>query len=510
MASSVSMLALPISVFVIIFSLYPDLTTINDFKSNWYKFKSYYTICNTNKTKATFINENPDTLYSNIHSENHSNKSHLLVIDQTLSTLFKNENNFVDFKSDLQEYFMKKKIFVVDTFSLKSLLYAKLIESFINDSNCDSLYVFYYDGSKACLNNAWEFYKKKDFSISELINNRISTSLQNANTQVTNFKDIFDNIKKNLEHYPRIDCITFLSDFYHDDTCAVLTENDFIHLKEKTRKAKVNLIVLWQDKYSGRDAEKRSKCQNDFMDRFNNNFQDVVSTDKIFIDKYEDGLYNNNSNDFLEFNEAIAFNSLKNENDCENDSITVFFFSPISNSLKYNDAEVRLVVDTLRKFRWKIKCLSDNNKTFIKFRNNCNEYDTKRCVLNHWYYNTSNTLWLSIKLDNVCNYDDLKFCYIVENNNQNKFFELNIDLKKVFFSIEIKKLLLIILNIFSVLIFVFILIGGVLFRIDFFEYINSNRLKLSRQERKKNDIYWCLGILLLIILLTLLIKCFAI
>ena len=505
-ASSVSLLAIPISVFVIIFSLYPDLVTINEF--SLFKLSSYYAICDVDNNGNHFISENPDTLFTKIISEKHNSKFHLLVIDQTLSTLFKNENNFSKFRSDLQDYFRERNILVIDS-SLKSLIYAKLIESLKIGFNCDSLYVFYYDGTIGCLSEKSEFHQFKDIIITDFINNKNHTSGEKANEQKTNFKDIFDKIAKVLEQHPAIDCITFLSDFYHDGTYD-LTKNDFEQLKAKTQQRKINLIALWQNKYVGNDADKREICQKKFIDRFNKYFQRVISTDKIFIDSYHDGSYNNNSGGFLEFDEAISFNSLKNDNNIENDSLKIYFFLPISNSLKYNEAQVKIVLNTLGKFRWKIKSISDNNKTFIKFRNNCDVNDTKRYTLNQWYSDACDSLWLAIKLDNNCNYDDLKFCYVVQNSNaQNNFFELNMELKQILFSNGYKKILIYIINIFSGLLLTSIVVGSILFFHDFFQYTNNERSQLSIQLRNIRDIYWCLGMLLLIGILILII-CFVI
>ena len=62
MASSVGLLAIPITLFIVIISLYPDLTTIDDFKV--YKLKSYHSICDTMRKDSTIIKNNPNTLES--------------------------------------------------------------------------------------------------------------------------------------------------------------------------------------------------------------------------------------------------------------------------------------------------------------------------------------------------------------------------------------------------------------------------------------------------------------
>lgn len=88
LASSVSLLAIPVSLYIFIFSLYPDLTKDN---FEFYRLKSYYELGNFKVSKIQF--DTPDTIKYN----------HYLFIDATLSTKISDKDKS-NFKKSLNDY----------------------------------------------------------------------------------------------------------------------------------------------------------------------------------------------------------------------------------------------------------------------------------------------------------------------------------------------------------------------------------------------------------------------
>ncbi len=456
-ASSVSLFALPISVFAIIFSLYPDLATENNF--HYCKLKSYYELCDSSRKDSAFINENSVSLISKRNNKN-INKSHLLIIDQTQSTVFK------DIELDsLKKYLMRSIDTVknkIDTTSIKSLIYTKLIESFNLDYNCNSLFVYFYNGSKSHPNTEWIEVNRDAFSPKLLNFLNCSNTIKN---QETDFREIFRIVEKKNFQVPNLDCITFLSDFYHEPK-KDLSNTDFDNFKKISKNIKINLIALWKTAYTGKDSARRVQRQNNFIARFDENFLGVVSTEKLSLEKYQNSSFTNRS-DFYEFEEIITYKPSNFEGRNDNDRF-ILLYSPITNNLKYNDAQVKIKMDKKNKFHWKIKSTFDSNKAFIKFNRNCDTSNSNKCRLNQWYEEECDSLLLSIKLDNNLNIDDLKFCYVVMDGGINKFEEYKIEVKKIFIHNAVKMSLLKILNLFVIFFIISIVSSEILIALNLF------------------------------------------
>jgi hypothetical protein len=484
-ASSVSLLALPISVFIIIFSLYPDLIDVGDFDIS--KLRSYYNLCDAAIQDSTFIRDHPDTLYRNGISKNHKNKHHLLVIDQTLSTIFK-DIELGSLGKDLIKSIRESGKSQIDTTSIKELIYIKLIDAFKFDNNCDSLSVFFYNGDKNQSEASWVECNKEAYS-TELLKHLHATDIKPD--QETDLKKLLSIVQEKIEQTKSLECITFFSDFYHEPE-KDLVDADFTKFKSISKERKINLIALWKTKY-GENERKREARQNNFIDRFKKYFEGVVATEIIRIDKYSNNSYTGYG-DFLEFEEIITFKSLPGEMN-DNDSMSISLFAPASDPLKYNEAVVKLKLDSLGKFRWKIKSIFDNNKTFVKFEKNCDAENKNKYVLNQWYEEECDSLWLSIKLDHDCNFDDLKFCYVINDNGVNRFEECDIEIKNIFFSKTYKENLTRILNAFCVLLIICIIAGELLFILYFHE---------DKKDLNKNRIMTVIGIIALTFLLGLL------
>lgn len=109
-----------------------------------------------------------------------------------------------------------------------------------------------------------------------------------------------------------------------------------------------------------------------------------------------------------------------------------------------------------------------------------------------------------MKPDYDCNIDDLKFCYVIKENGINKFFELDIKLKNIFFPKEYKRIMSYIFNGFCILLLISIVAGECLFVQEFCRYTRM-RNHLSIDARRIKDIFWGFGIILLMGLLFLIV-----
>lgn len=460
------------------------------------KLKTYYDICDTTKKDNAFINNHPDTLSSYEKITSAINKNHLLVIDQTLSTVFDsiNEEDFLMFKTKLKNSIHSTYKDSIPN-KVKSLLYLKLIETFdaARDTACNNLFVYFYYGN---VTNAQDFNFHNEwiqFNMDSVMKRIIdyenyTTKMSKKGkklNQSTDFKTIFSDVEKKIadeknKNKITFDCITFLSDFDHDYRVSTLLNEDFVQLKNTTKDTKINLIALWRAK----ENEEKEKSEKEFISKFKTYFVKVIHTEILHIDEYKNESFTGNS-DFLEFREIITYKLPEYENYVAREPID--FWAEISNSLRYNDAEVKIVLDTKGKFRWKIKSISDDNKTFITFRNNCDENDKRRCTLNQWYEDTCDCLWLSIKLEHNCNLDDLRFCYcvedsIIENNNIKKnyrFEERNIKVRKIFIENKQKEILTFICNTFCILLIITIISGEILIINDIY-YECKRKIKRKR------------------------------
>lgn len=454
-------------------------------KYNFNNLKPYYELCDDRAGNVKeFVFENPFILPSNITTER-INKYHLLVIDQTLSTVF--EDNQLD---SLKKYLKLSLTNKINSNSIKSLIYAKLIESFNSNFNCDSLLVYFYNGSKINPNKVWISSYKNYYTPNILQFVDHSAKIEE---QETDFRVILDTVKNIIKNTQKLDCITFLSDFYHEPDPDLLNA-DFYNLKQVSGTIKFNLVALWRTKYNGKDSEKREKRQNYFIAKFNEFFQGVVASEKLFIDEYQNSLFTRYGN-FLEFEEIITYKPEEPETINYNDSPVISLYAPISNSLKYNEAEVKIKMDTLTKFSWKIKSNFDGNKTFIRFNHNCVRI-SDRCRLNQWYEGKCDSLGLHIKIDNNLNYDDLKFCYVVEKNGRNIFKECDIKIKKIFIEEQQKTLLFQVLDFFCGLVSLSLIAGFFLFLLLFYELRKS-----MYRHHLSSLVSWALGIIIIVVLL---------
>ena len=451
-ASSVSLLAFPISVFIIIFSLYPDLATVNQFN----RLGNFYNLCDTTRKDRDFIKRNPVRLHSNIPPKR-INKNHLLVIDQTLSTVF--EDNQLD---SLKKYLKLSLRHEINSNSIKSLIYTKIIETYELNYNCDTLLVYFYNGSKNNPHKVLNSINKDAFTPDIL---QCIEHSETIKEQKTDFRVILDTVKNIIKSH-KLDCITLLSDFYHEAE-PDLMNSDFCNLKKISGNIKFNLIALWMTSYTGKNSARRVQRQNNFVAKFDEYFLGVVATEKLFLDKYQNSLFTHNG-DFYEFEEIITYTPQNNFGEKNDSDSSIFLYSPITNNLKYNDTQVKIIMDTKTKFHWKIKSIFGNSNAFVKFNHNCNTSNSNKCRLNQWYEEECDSLLLSIKQDHSLNIDDLKFCYVVNDSGINKFEECNIEVKNIFVDKSMRMNLLIFLNLSIVLLIIFISSSEILIAINLF------------------------------------------
>jgi hypothetical protein len=506
--SSVSLLALPISVFIIIFSLYPDLV-MDKTTTDFLKLKTYYDICDITKQQKTVINDSIHIhkLLSNPKTE--TNKKHLLIIDQTLSTVFNtiNENEYTEVKKHLRNN-LQDTIFKKDTtLSLKLLLFYHLLEKFDYSYNCDTLFVFFYYGNETNKNNRSVFFNEwvslplnKVDSIKRKIKNYEEYRRGKKLSQWTNFKTILDSVKTKISQEKiEFDCITFLSDFDHDicrDTVNEqhrkirLANQDFKQLRDSTKHTKINLIALWKAEEIDKDKQ---ESQKKFITNFDKYFAGVVHTEKIYIDDYKYEKYIGNG-ELLEFEEIITYKIPDKEKDNKGKDTIINLWATISNPLNYDEAKVKLKLDIAGKFYWKIKSISDSINTIVSFQKDCNNIDTKYSI-NQWYEEKVDSICLSLRLNPHCNFDDLKFCYCIQDSNGKlKFAEYDISIRKIFIEEKQKQILTKILDIFCIILCVSIISGFTLVILEFYDYYNDTRTT-------PKTISWIFGILILIAIL---------
>ena len=455
LASSVSLLAIPVTLFIIIFSLYPDLTTVAGFKL--WKLESYYDICD--RKEDMFIDKNINILRGYGINNTNYNKHHLVIIDQTLSIIL-NNTSLEYLKKDLIKS-VDTKNYKVDTTSINALMYFKLIEAFRYGHNCDTLHAYFYKGFDNHP-DIWQDIYLGHFTPEILKSINYKYIPERNEKQITEFKKIFSIVQDKIKSIGTIDCITFLSDFYNETT-PDLSDRDFLKLRKATGESKIILIALWNTEYSKKDSI-RMKRQKIFIEKFEKYFQGVVDTKILYIDKYNDDLYTAEEHyNFLEFEENISLNTLKTKEDTS----TIVFYSPISGSLRYEDAKIKLKSD--RKFKWKIKKEFEKN-VFIKFQKNCDTTNESRYIFNPWYEDECDSLFLSIKLEHDTKVDDLKFIYSYDCEGKPFFKEYNIVIRNVFINEVYKKNLKIILILFCILLIIIIFFGEILFSLDLYSY----------------------------------------
>ena len=483
-ASSVSLLAIPITLFIVIISLYPDLTTVNNFKV--YKLKSYYDICDTSIKSLDIVDGNSFLLKEQATKKNSIH--HLLFIDRTWSTDLKT-TEFSNLKKHLIKE-LNKTIQSIDTNDIKKMIYQVLINSC--KIHCDSLHIFFYSGRHYKYKNSYKEYDDsiKYYPPSEaycIPASRGPTSDINDPKVRTNFAYIFDTIAKFLNHSRtiEIDCITIFSDFFHCDTINRLGQKmevyggDIENFRHSTGNTKLHLIALWKKEHS----VYRKNKQEQLVNLINGHFVGISKTNFIFTDKYDNSNYWVNSNKFLEFEELFA-----NVN-FEQEETKIQLYAPISNNLKYNEATCKIMKDSvIGKFQWKIKKLNPHeNYSFWKYDKDCKKVN-KRYFMNQWYEEECDSLYLSIKLEHDTKIDDLRFIYTFKDKyGNNCFYEYGFEIKDVIFPNKYQEHLKHIFNFFCFLLIIIIICGEILIAIQLFNFNNFLwiKTKIKQQWRKK-------------------------
>lgn len=463
MASSVSLLALPISVFLIIFSLYPDLVTVKNF--NVYELKSYYEICDKSITNFTDV-ENyaiQDTILKE------DSTVQIVIIDRTASVKTKTEN-IKNFGSSLKSFLAKPTTIYFDTTKIKSLnylndlIYLSCVKSLYNSkvlSKGGECSFYLYNGS----NDNGEAIKGEIDDLLDTICN-INTYINSKKLYYTNIKTIIDTVIPPLINNKSKFNLTFISDFYHDDSLNYnsIVNCDLKKLRDAIGNNSMNLIIIDHNKV------KKDKyiIQNEFLQKYRNHFEGT-SNDRlnhflyIDLEHYTDEDYCDCDADLLEFEELFKIN--KNKLD------KIIFETPITNQNNYEVATAKVRFSKNKKdttfigYRWKFISNFDDNYTKIKYSTNKSH--------GRYFYRTryedkvdsTEILELEIKTkpDELCNYDDLKFCISYKDSNGNHFEEFDIEVKKTHFSDGYKSNLIKILDFFCILMLIVLVSGGILF-----------------------------------------------
>ena len=514
-ASSVGLLALPISVFIIIFSLYPDLVTVDDFKL--FKLKSYYNICDVARK---------DTIVSKIEFQNkyinRKKYNQYLFIDATLSTKISDEGK-INFKNSLKKYLERKdtlnnKSFSVqlkETDSIKMYLFYTLIKNYVITNNFDTLFIYYYKGEHSYVNSNLIKLTNNDFSKNQYGNFPYREKLKeniimHEINQQTNFRFIIDSIIPQFIKKDPHNILTIFSDFYHDDikkTPKVLYR-DYLFLQNHTKIYKYNFIALWSDDQS----TKRKISQNELLRDFQLHLDGIKKTDYVFLDKYNEDYYNSND-DNLELLTMfdVDIGDLKD---------TVTFSATITNELGYNEGIAKVILKNTNKhsFHWRIKHTfsTDNNvfQGYKKFENNkdnsfylqnmteshifpfisyTDKFSKKRYFYRPFYENECDSLlYLTLKLDSNCNYDDYKIAICSIDSNNYYHTECVIKVRKIFIDNKQKEILTVICDIFCILLIIILIAIEWLFYQSFYDY-----KKHIYKHNFSSLLFWFFGILLL-------------
>jgi hypothetical protein len=367
LASSVSLLALPISLFVVIFSLYPDLLTGNNFR--WNRLKSYYDICDSTRE---------DYEVSRIQFDAIDKKyNHYLFIDATLSTKI-SDNDKSNFKKSLNDYLADKnpingKPFSVNlspTDSIKKYLYYTLLKNYVIRNNCDTLYMYFYKGETNFLASNLLMSPIDSLNLAPF-KSKFNQLIQNSINQKTNFRNILDSIIPEFIEHDSDNILTVFSDFYHDDTGKTpkVLYRDFIYFQNSSKIEKYNFIALWSDDSS----VKRKIAQNELMRDLQIHLNGVKNTDYVFVDDY------NNDNYYFRdtTNKNLELLTLFDVNDVDFNSDTfiippITFSSIITNEFNYNEGEARIVLYEKQNknpdFYWHIKGTFNSDNHFKKFK----------------------------------------------------------------------------------------------------------------------------------------------
>ena len=506
-ASSVGLLALPISVFIIIFSLYPDLGTDKNF--NLFKLKSYYDICY--RVDSKYVKENAFLINSNIEKEvfNFKNslfpspclqceqnvfqsaikknaenkKKHILLIDHTLST-YLDSSNFINVRKQLITNLSNQQQTKINIKDVRKLFFLTL-ESSYNLSDNDTLLVFSYrcqnfvDPPKIITKGT----QSEILSIGDI--EKCETGIQR-----TNFHTIFNVILNFIEKHPReYNSITFFSDFYHDDPIIEIDhlKKDIEKFQKITDGVKLNLIVLWQEDYKDKQRKDKQKKLLEYISLY---YDGISKIDYIYTDDYNDDRYWIKEHKFEEFEEILTPNESMNK-----DTTIIALYAATTNSLKYNEAICKIKMNNNNPFKWKIKSLDPTKRDieFLKYNRNCQGqfYEKNhRYFINQWYEEECDSLYLCVKLkqkkDNYI--DDLRFVYCYKDKKgKNYFGENKIVIKEIFFETKHRDNLRYILNTFCVFLVVIIISGELLVIIDLKTLIDLCYEYKNRLTKRRTD-----------------------
>jgi len=519
-ASSVSLLVLPISVFIIIFSLYPDLVTVDGFRL--FKLKSYYDICDQSKTNNCKIEDY--YISDDITQKEDTAITQIVLLDRTASTKI-DSVYYNNFKKSLKSFLLEPSVpFISDNNvnkfdSLKyinDLLYLSCIKSLYKFNYLDLIHgksIFYmYDGTKGkhiFIEGTIDALIDTIYNIKAIYDSKIN--------YYTNLKTIINTIPEIIKEKHKFN-LTFISDFYHDDSLntASIGDCDLSKLRDIIGDNSINLIIIDHNK----SKEDKYKKQNEFLNKYRNYFEGT-SNDTVnhffYIDleNYSDENYCDCDSELLEFEDLFKTNLHKLDK--------IKFEAPIKSPNGFEIAEAKLrFIDrkdnTPIKYKWKFESSFIDNNTVILYKTHDKSFRKYSYGAKYTDDVASNeTLDLQIKTrpDIDFNYDDLKFCIsykdtITERKGndsvitvKNYFQEFGIEVRKTQFSDEYKANLIKILNVFCFLLLITLIAGETLFVVNFIDFRTKLRLKPTFEEKIKPMLFYVLGILLLIGILSL-------
>lgn len=347
-----SLISFPFSVLAIILGLYGEvfdnLLTEEDVKLRTI-INFIYEEQNIARGKKAIFNciLAPDTFTYN----------HLIIVDRTASTInpeielnsskFKREAmNFINDDFDLPPYYKS---------SLKDCIFKNYLQLFIKSEETSKIRIAFYDGNKIGFTYYKFGYKKmpdwlpcNDETSKVLIASIIKdTNLLNTNNkkeQETNFKEIFNQIKK-LDKKNLI--ITILSDF--DNDVGKLSENDIRSTNNKGNIKRLNLIYLPPS-----SIKRKVKSNNLVKDIDNYLNNDVVNTCPIYANDLLDENHTNTT--FTKYctklTECFTTNNLQKEN--------IEFFFPSFDLMKNNNIKRTISIQSATKaIKWRIFCKED-------------------------------------------------------------------------------------------------------------------------------------------------------
>jgi len=289
-ASSISLLAVPITLFIVIISLYPDLTTIDDFKV--YKLKSYHNICDMTRRNFIIIEDNPDTLtvvnlyetlvvnsiptYFNSIKLDSTEKTKWASSDKTIATVDKNSGMVTATKKGTVNITTKNetaicKVTVVDTIP-KNIEHILLIDRTFSTS----LDTVNFTKLTKALRNSF----LKDSSITKTIN----TLSEKARLRGLLYAILIKSYHKSLSSDDSLHVIFYNGHRYEDATCTRFVNIPFVHRKFG-RDSILEKVITVEDIY---DRKKIRHIDLENHELLRTNFDSVFSEISNYVLKDKD------------------------------------------------------------------------------------------------------------------------------------------------------------------------------------------------------------------------------